>query len=196
MERLGLLEPGVVEQGFVVRMPKAYPMYDAFYRDNVDVLRGWLAANVPMFIRWAATACIATTTRTIDVHGDAHRREHCRRHPHDVWEVNVEAEYHEEVQKKRPRSRRKRSDGAGGLRPASNLHDRCPPYNRTSSGGVRTACAGGRECQEAPSRRPVQARAGVHHAHRKLDQSDTDPKQGVAAPEVLRSINKVFRSWR
>ncbi|MEM8746879.1 MAG: NAD(P)/FAD-dependent oxidoreductase, partial [Actinomycetota bacterium] len=47
MEQLGLLDPGVVEQGFVVRMPKAYPMYDATYRENVDVLRGWLAEAVP-----------------------------------------------------------------------------------------------------------------------------------------------------
>ena len=98
MERLGLLDPGVVEQGFVVRMPKAYPMYDAFYRDNVDVLRGWLAANVPnvhpvgrngMHRYNNQDHSMYTAMLTVEniVDGTAH----------DVWEVNVEAEYHEEV---------------------------------------------------------------------------------------------------
>jgi UDP-galactopyranose mutase len=98
MERLGLLDPGVVEQGFVVRMPKAYPMYDAFYRDNVDVLRGWLDANVAnvhpvgrngMHRYNNQDHSMYTAMLTVEniVDGTAH----------DVWEVNVEAEYHEEV---------------------------------------------------------------------------------------------------
>ncbi|HBH74839.1 MAG TPA: FAD-dependent oxidoreductase [Acidimicrobiaceae bacterium] len=98
MERLGLLEPGVVEQGFVVRMPKAYPMYDAFYRDNVDVLRDWLAANAAnvhpvgrngMHRYNNQDHSMYTAMLTVEniVDGTAH----------DVWEVNVEAEYHEEV---------------------------------------------------------------------------------------------------
>ena len=98
MERLGLLEPGVVEQGFVVRMPKAYPMYDAFYRDNVDVLRDWLAANVANVHPVGRNGLhrynnqdhsMYTAMLTVEniVDGTAH----------NVWEVNVEAEYHEEV---------------------------------------------------------------------------------------------------
>ena len=98
MERLGLLEAGLVEQGFVVRMPKAYPMYDAFYRDNVDVLRGWLAANAAnvhpvgrngMHRYNNQDHSMYTAMLTVEniVDGTAH----------DVWEVNVEAEYHEEV---------------------------------------------------------------------------------------------------
>ena len=31
--------PATVEAGYVVRMPKAYPVYDEVYADNVDVLR-------------------------------------------------------------------------------------------------------------------------------------------------------------
>ena len=45
MASLGLLEPSRVEAGYVVRMPKAYPMYDAHYQDNVDRIRGWLAEH-------------------------------------------------------------------------------------------------------------------------------------------------------
>ena len=29
-------------RGYAVRVPKAYPMYDAEYADRVDVIRGWL----------------------------------------------------------------------------------------------------------------------------------------------------------
>ena len=42
---LGLIEPGDVEGGYVVRQKKAYPTYDETYKANVDVLRGWLEAN-------------------------------------------------------------------------------------------------------------------------------------------------------
>ncbi len=41
--QLGLVAAGDVEAGYVVRMPKAYPVYDEHYRRHVDELRGWLA---------------------------------------------------------------------------------------------------------------------------------------------------------
>ena len=98
MEQLGLLDPGVVEQGFVVRMPKAYPMYDATYRENVDVLRAWLAEATPNVYPVGRNGMhrynnqdhsMYTAMLTVEniVDGTSH----------DVWEVNVEAEYHEEV---------------------------------------------------------------------------------------------------
>ena len=98
LERLGLVEPGVVEQGFVVRMPKAYPMYDAAYQANVDILRRWLsvhAANVYPVGRNGMHRynnqdhSMYTAMLTVEniVAGTAH----------DVWDVNVEAEYHEEA---------------------------------------------------------------------------------------------------
>ena len=40
---LGLVDATCVEAGYVVRMPKAYPVYDEGYAENVAVLRGWLA---------------------------------------------------------------------------------------------------------------------------------------------------------
>ena len=97
METLGLLEPGRVERGFVVRMPKAYPMYDASYQDNVSILRDWLAHN-------------ATNVHPIGRNGmhKYNNQDHSMftamltvenivtGASHDVWEVNVEAAYHEE----------------------------------------------------------------------------------------------------
>jgi protoporphyrinogen oxidase len=49
LAQIGLLDPGVVEAGYVTRVPKAYPVYDATYERHVETLRGWLdqhATNV------------------------------------------------------------------------------------------------------------------------------------------------------
>ncbi len=98
MATLGLLDPTRVEKGYVVRMPKAYPMYDAFYKENVDTLRGWLAEctrNVHPVGRNGMHRynnqdhSMYTAMLTVEnlVNGTSH----------DVWEVNVEADYHEEL---------------------------------------------------------------------------------------------------
>ena len=89
--------PAVVEAGYVVRMPKAYPVYDDAYAANVDVLRAWLAehaANVYPVGRNGMHKynnqdhSMYTAMLTVEniVKGTAH----------DIWAVNVEQEYHEE----------------------------------------------------------------------------------------------------
>ena len=42
LEELGLAKADKVVFGFVVRVPKAYPMYDADYSERVKSIRGWL----------------------------------------------------------------------------------------------------------------------------------------------------------
>ncbi len=98
LEQLGLCKAGQIEAGWVVRQAKAYPIYDDRYRANVDILRGWLAEHASnvhpvgrngmfrynnqdhsMFTAMLTVENIATGTT------------------HDVWEVNVEEEYHEEA---------------------------------------------------------------------------------------------------
>src|SRR3954454_23537492 len=46
LEKIGLVKAADVQAGYVVRMPKAYPVYDEAYRANVDTMRAWLDANV------------------------------------------------------------------------------------------------------------------------------------------------------
>jgi protoporphyrinogen oxidase len=96
LERLGLVEPGVVESGYVVRMPKAYPVYDERYEHNLEVIREWLAAeavNVHPVGRNGMhrynnqdhsmlTAMLTVDNILLGTH-------------HDVWSVNVEEDYHE-----------------------------------------------------------------------------------------------------
>jgi protoporphyrinogen oxidase len=97
LEQLGLAKQGEVEAGYVVRQAKAYPIYDDRYARNVDVLRGWLdtdATNVHpvgrngMFRYNNQDHSMFTAMLTVEniMTGSTH----------DVWEVNVEEEYHEE----------------------------------------------------------------------------------------------------
>ena len=94
--RIGLLDPEKVIDGVKVRVPKAYPMYDANYEEAVDVIREYLASfdnlqtcgrnglhryNNQHHSMWTA---ILATLNIVD--GASH----------DVWSVNTEAEYHEE----------------------------------------------------------------------------------------------------
>ena len=97
LEHLGLAHADQVESGYVVRQAKAYPIYDESYRANVDTIRAWLATNVAnvhpvgrngMFRYNNQDHSMFTALLTVDniVNGA----------DHDVWDVNVEAEYHEQ----------------------------------------------------------------------------------------------------
>jgi protoporphyrinogen oxidase len=97
MATLGLLEAGDVEAGYVVRMPKAYPVYDEDYQANVEVLREWLEANTPnvhpvgrngMHRYNNQDHSMYTAMLTVENIVDGT--------DHDIWSVNVEEEYHEE----------------------------------------------------------------------------------------------------
>ena len=98
LEQLGLVAADDVSGGWVVRMPKAYPMYSSGYQRHVEVLRGWLEANAVNV--WPVgrngmhrynnqdhsmfTAMLAVENVVLGT-------------DHDTWGVNVESEYHEEL---------------------------------------------------------------------------------------------------
>ncbi|MDQ1434630.1 MAG: hypothetical protein QOF59_1446, partial [Actinomycetota bacterium] len=96
--RLGLISaPEKVEAGYVVRMPKAYPVYDDAYQGNVDMMRKWLSANAPNVFPCGRNGMHrynnqdhSMLTAMLSVENILDGTEH------DVWSVNVEAEYHEE----------------------------------------------------------------------------------------------------
>ena len=46
LEKLELVSPGLPHEGWVVRMAKAYPMYEGEYKQCINTLRTWLADNV------------------------------------------------------------------------------------------------------------------------------------------------------
>ncbi|MCB0951248.1 MAG: FAD-dependent oxidoreductase [Microthrixaceae bacterium] len=93
---LGLTDPATVEAGYVVRMPKAYPVYDEGYQAKVRVLRDWLTEAVPnvhpvgrngmhKYNNQDHSMLTAMLTVQNITEGTSH----------DIWSVNVEADYHE-----------------------------------------------------------------------------------------------------
>ena len=93
---IGLADEGSIQAGYVVRVPKAYPVYDAEFQGHVDTIRAWLeeaAVNVAPVGRNGMhrynnqdhsmlTAMLAVE----NLHGGEH----------DIWAVNVDEGYHEE----------------------------------------------------------------------------------------------------
>ena len=96
MARIKLLDPSLVFDGVKVNVRKAYPMYDATYMENVEVLRHYVESfgNLKTFGRndlhrynnqdhsmWSA---ILATLNLVDGTD------------YDVWSINTEDAYHEE----------------------------------------------------------------------------------------------------
>jgi hypothetical protein len=96
LEQLGLATALDVESGEVVRVPKAYPMYDVDYGDRVDAIRGWLdgVSNLQQVGRNGlhrynnSDHSMLTAMRAVENLLDGTQ--------HDVWAVNADSVYHEE----------------------------------------------------------------------------------------------------
>jgi protoporphyrinogen oxidase len=94
LDRLGLAKRADVIDGTVLRMPKAYPIYDSAYKAHVETIRGFIdpIANLHTVGRNGMHKynnqdhSMLTAMRTVEnMLGAAH----------DVWETNTEADYHE-----------------------------------------------------------------------------------------------------
>jgi protoporphyrinogen oxidase len=101
LAQLGFVRPDQIKDGTVVRMEKAYPVYDPGYQDNVDVVRAALAplTNLQVVGRNGMhkynnqdhsmmTALLAVR----NLQGGRF----------NLWQVNTDAEYHEEVREPNP----------------------------------------------------------------------------------------------
>jgi len=97
LERIGLAPRHLVERGWVVRVPKAYPIYDVDYGERVSTIRAWLEGleNLQQVGRNGlhrynnADHSMLTAMRAVD--------NACAGTRHDIWAVNAESVYHEET---------------------------------------------------------------------------------------------------
>ena len=95
LERLRLAPASKVERGYAIRVPKAYPIYDAEYAERVQVIRSYLDGieNLQQVGRNGlhrynnSDHSMLTAMRAVDnlVAGA----------DHDIWAVNAESVYHE-----------------------------------------------------------------------------------------------------
>jgi protoporphyrinogen oxidase len=96
LAQLHLARADQVKFGFVVRVHKAYPMYDVEYPERVQTIRGWLA-GIDNLIQVGRNGLhrynnsdhsMLTAMRAVDnILTGSH---------HDIWAVNAESVYHEE----------------------------------------------------------------------------------------------------
>lgn len=103
LDSLGLANAADVEDGTIIRQPKAYPVYDQDYRKHLQVIQDYLAKfeNLQTVGRNGMhrynnqdhsmlTALLATK----NIMGE----------DHDLWEVNTERSYHEEFTVKKDKN--------------------------------------------------------------------------------------------
>ena len=95
LETLGLGRASEVLDGAVIRMPKAYPIYDSTYRSHLNVVRGHIdpISNLHTVGRNGMHkynnqdhSMLTAMMAIWNMKGAAH----------DLWEVNTDFEYHEE----------------------------------------------------------------------------------------------------
>jgi protoporphyrinogen oxidase len=93
---LGLIDPSLVETGYVVRCPKAYPIYDDRYAANVDTLVAWLAEHATNVHPVGRNGMHKYNNQDHSMYTAMLTVENILGAHHDIWAVNVEADYHEE----------------------------------------------------------------------------------------------------
>jgi protoporphyrinogen oxidase len=97
LQQLGLADSSKVEAGYVVRMPKAYPVYDEHYQDHVLTMRTWLEANAPNIHPVGRNGMHRYNNQDHSMYTAMLSVENIFGAHHDPWSVNVEEEYHEEA---------------------------------------------------------------------------------------------------
>jgi hypothetical protein len=77
-------------------MPKAYPFYDERYKANVQVMRDWIAAHAPNVYPVGRNGMHKYNNQDHSMLTAMLSVENILGAHHDVWDVNVEEDYHEE----------------------------------------------------------------------------------------------------
>jgi len=92
--QLGLISPSEVEDGTVVRMPKAYPVYDQQYHDSIATIRQYLDsfANLQTIGR---NGLHRYNNQDHSMLTGIYAARNIVGEKHDVWAVNTEKAYHE-----------------------------------------------------------------------------------------------------
>jgi protoporphyrinogen oxidase len=108
---LGLAPGAKVIDGTVVRMPKAYPIYDATYRESVDTIRSHLD-GIPNLVTVGRNGMHKYNNQDHSMYTAMLAVENMNGAAHDIWAVNTDLEYHEEQRLEKPDASGTREVGA------------------------------------------------------------------------------------
>ncbi len=95
LEKLGLCPGAKVVDGAVVRMPKAYPIYDAAYRGHVDKISAFID-SIPNLHTVGRNGMHKYNNQDHSMYTAMLAVENMLGSNHDIWSVNTDLEYHEE----------------------------------------------------------------------------------------------------
>jgi protoporphyrinogen oxidase len=94
--QLGLVRPEEIEDGTVVRMAKAYPMYDEEWSKRVDAIRTYLAENMQNLQLVGRNGMHKYNNQDHSMMTALYAARNICGANYDLWAVNTEPEYHEE----------------------------------------------------------------------------------------------------
>ncbi|MEX1176914.1 MAG: NAD(P)/FAD-dependent oxidoreductase [Nitriliruptor sp.] len=95
--RIGLVDPAEVLDATVVRMRRAYPVYDEHYAANVEAIRVWLDEAVPNLQTVGRNGMHKYNNQDHSMMAALLAARNLLGEDWDPWKVNTDAEYHEEV---------------------------------------------------------------------------------------------------
>ena len=96
LEKLGLARAEEVEEGTVVRVPKAYPVYDATYKESLATVREFLTA-LPNLQLVGRNGMHKYNNQDHSMMTALMAARNILGASYDLWEVNTEGEYQEET---------------------------------------------------------------------------------------------------
>ncbi|MDX1643172.1 MAG: NAD(P)/FAD-dependent oxidoreductase [Thermoanaerobaculia bacterium] len=96
MARLGLVRAEEVVDGCVLRMPKAYPVYDQEYKNALAVIRDYLE-TIPNLQTVGRNGLHRYNNQDHSMLTGIYAARNIAGQSYDLWSVNVEQEYHEEI---------------------------------------------------------------------------------------------------
>jgi protoporphyrinogen oxidase len=94
--QIGIIEPSEVEDGTVVRMKKAYPVYDQHYHEALDTIRAFLE-TIPNLQTVGRNGLHRYNNQDHSMLTAVYAARNIVGERNDVWAVNTEMEYHEEA---------------------------------------------------------------------------------------------------
>ncbi|TAF55350.1 MAG: NAD(P)/FAD-dependent oxidoreductase [Sphingobacteriia bacterium] len=96
IQQIGLTQPSAVVDGYVVRQPKAYPVYDQTYKEKVNAVREALSAYPGLYLMGRnGMHKYNNQDHSMMTAMLAARNILAGKEVYDLWDVNEDAEYHE-----------------------------------------------------------------------------------------------------
>jgi hypothetical protein len=134
-DKLGLAPADAVVDGAVVRMPKAYPVYDSAYQASLALIRDWLG-RLPNLQLIGRNGQHRYNNQDHSMMAGVYAARNIAGESFDVWNVNVEDEYHEEVQKGGGAGERLVPRPVGGPSPEDVLREAFARYDPIALGAA------------------------------------------------------------